>query len=321
MSTFMNSMQNASKRIFSLITPRNKTQKKMDKPPSPKKEIESKKESPVKPPSPKKETESKKESPVPSPKNILQEQIDTYNAAHPDYLFVLGPNNKITITSQKQGDSSESPLCAEIIVKSETRIYLKELNKCSGFSGTEILHMVEDFGKTNGYKTIELQDAAEIVGTSEYRSQGGRCTITLSFFNILATGETWYNKHGYVSKFTEQEKEHNAKIIEKPFIEYIKDIQTRAELTDSDTQPILDGMKYYVKTKKAQKIITIKELFTKIKEDMKSEKLDCSHSNKKHNWVVDVSRFAVDFGAAVSRMKDVKPDNIVYFRTNQIKTL
>jgi hypothetical protein len=306
-----------SKRIFS----RNKTHKKTDKTPSPKKE------SPVKPPSPKNESikppSPKKDSPVkpPSPKNIIQEQIDTYNTANPDYLFTLGPNKKINITSQKQSEKSESSLCAEIIIKSESHIYLKELNKCTGFSGTEVLHVVEDFAKTNGYTKIELEDAAEIVGTPGIRSQGGRCMIMLAFFNILATGETWYNKHGYISKFTEQEKTHNAKIIQKPFIQYIKDIQTRAELEDSYVKPILDGMKYYVKTKKAQNAITIKELFTKIKEDMKSEKLDCNDNNKKHNWVVDVSRFSLDFGASVYNIKRATADNIVYVRTNQIKTL
>jgi len=298
-----------SKRIFS----RNKTQKKKDKTPSPKNES-------IKPPS------LKKESPVkpPSPKNIIQKQIDTYNAANPDYLFTLGSKNKITIKSQKQGDPSESSLCADIIIKSESHIYLNNLYKCTGFSGTEVLRAIEHFAKTNGYKTIELEDAAEIVGKPSMRSAAsgyGRCSIMLSFFNILATGETWYNKHGYVSKFTEQEKEHNAKIIQKPFVQYIKDLQIRFEVEDSHIKPILDGMKHYVKTKKAQNKITIKELFTMIKEDLKSGKLDCSDSNKKHNWVVNASRFAPDFGASVRKINDKTIDNIVYVRTNQIKTL
>ena len=312
------SIRNISKRLFS----RNKTQKKKDKTPSPKKEIEPTVE-PVKSPSPKKESIKPPSPKKESPKNILQEQVDVHNADNPDYLFTL-QKNKITIKSQKQGDSSESTLCADIIIKSDSHIYLNNLYKCTGFSGTEVLHVIEDFAKKNGYKTIELEDAAEIVGRPSMRSAAsgyGRCSIMLSFFNILATGETWYNKHGYVSKFTEQEKEHNAKIIQKPFVQYIKDLQIRLEVDDSHIKPILDGMKYYVKTKKAQNKITIKELFAKIKEDLKSEQLDCSDSNKKHNWAVNASRFAPDFGASVTKMNQAKADNIVYVRTNQIKTL
>lgn len=275
--------------------------------------------------------EEKKKTPTPTPEKTLEtvihEQVNAHNESNKDFSFKFVTPNIIKIQSNKEGTPrNKSTECAEIIIKSATTIYLYNLYKCAGFSGTEILKLIEKFGRENGYKTIELSDKSEIKANMEFRSEKvgrGRCIIPLSVFSILATGETWYNKHGYVSNHTEDEKEHNAMIINKPFKQFIGDICNRAESVDKNTKrKLIDGMNHFIKDTKERKTITVKELFTKIKSDMKGGGvLDCSDKNKKHNWVVDILQFIINYGAMVQSVTDKKDDNIMLVATKQIKNL
>lgn len=275
--------------------------------------------------------EEKQKTPTPkpekTPRTIIQEQVNAHNESNTDFSFTFAPPNKINIHSKKEGTPrNKSSECAEITIKSATTIYLDNLYKCAGFSGTEILKLMEKFGADNGYKTIELSDASEIEGNMKIRSEKvghGRCIIPLSFFSILATGETWYNKHGYASKYTEDEKAHNATIIKKTFKQFIGDICNRAESVDEKTKKkLIDGMNHFIKDKKERDTITVQELFTKIKSDMKVDGvLDCSDKNKKHNWVVDILQFIINYGASVHYLRDKKDDNIMLVATKQIKNL
>lgn len=268
-----------------------------------------------------------------TPTSKLQEQLDKYAKKHPEFIFTLETSTKVFVKSKLAGENDN---CAEFTVKTNEVIYLNQLNKCSGFSGTDILKLVEGFAKENNFKAIHLQDASELEGNMRIRSKKlgyGKCALPLSFFNVLATGQTWYNSHGYVStvgykkdgkiiNITEAEKEHNARIIEKPFIEFIEDISKRIELDEKRKKYLIDGAKYFIKKKADREKITVKQLFSKIKEELKLDGiLDCDDKNKKHNWIIDVCMFCLSSGASVQLKREIKDDNIFIFASKLEKEL
>jgi len=268
-----------------------------------------------------------------SPASKLQKQLDKYAEKKPEFIFSLKGNRTVLVKSKLAGENDN---CAEFTVKSDEVIYLDQLNKCSGFSGTDILKLVEDFAKENNFKAIQLQDASELEGNMRIRSKKmgyGKCALPLSFFNVLATGQTWYNSNGYIStvgykkdgkiiNITEVEKEHNTRIIEKPFIEFIEDISKRIELDEKRKKYLIDGAKYFIKKKADREKITVKQLFSKIKEELKLDGiLDCDDKNKKHNWIIDVCIFCLSGGASVELKRDIKEDNIFIFAAKLEKEL
>jgi hypothetical protein len=268
-----------------------------------------------------------------TPTSKLQEQVDNYAEKHPEFIFNLVTSTKVFVKSKLAGENDN---CAEFTVKSNEVIYLNQLNKCSGFSGTDILKLVEDFAKQNNFKAILLQDASELEGNMRIRSKKlgyGRCALPLSVFNVLATGQSWYNSHGYVStvgykkdgktiNITEVEKEHNARIIEKPFVKFIEDINERVQLDEKRKKYLVDGAKYFIKKKADREKITVKQLFSKIKEELKLDgMLDCNDKNKKHNWIIDVCMFCLSGGASVELKRDIKEDNIFIFAAKLEKEL
>jgi hypothetical protein len=92
-------------------------------------------------------------------------------------------------------------------------IFIHDLDKC-GFTGTESLNILYDFAKKNPAITkIEMADGSRITqcGTS----------ISLSILKILTNGESWYNSLGYKSVNYDAEKEHNAKIIDIKFVDFL----------------------------------------------------------------------------------------------------
>ena len=271
----------------------------------------------------------------------IEDQVNEFNESNPHTLLSIESkkNNLIKIVPTHHSD-----ICAEFTIESKTQIYLDELSKCTGFTGTKVLHIVEQFAKNNGYKKITLSDASEIQSDVEYRSESlgyGRCVIPLIFINILATGETWYNSRGYISSKqfemgfemggkkngTEIEKEHNQRIIQQPCKQYISDLCESVGYDENKTNEFINGMKYFMKSGQDPETITIQELFSQIKTKMKEDtKLDCN--NKKHNWVVNIIHFlfnvACKFIETKSDIKRINTDyknTFILFRTNVVKPI
>ena len=272
----------------------------------------------------------------------IEDQVNEFNESNPDTVLSIDSkkNNLIKIVPKHHSET-----CAEFTIKSKTHIYLDDLYKCTGFTGTKILYTVELFAKMNGYKKIELQDASEIKGNMGIRPESlgyGHCSIPLYFLNILATGQTWYNSLGYRSskKFemgfemggkkingTDIEKEHNQRIIQEPCKQYISDLCESIGYDETKTNELIDGMKYFMKSGQDPETITIQELFSQIKTKMKEDtKLDCN--NKRHNWVVNILHFlfnvACKFIATKSDIKRIDTEyknTFILFRTNVVKTL
>ena len=94
-------------------------------------------------------------------------------------------------------------------------IFIDGLDRCSLNTGTELLNKIEEFAKKANIQRIQLFDASSIELCHSIR-------ISLYYLNILCTGQSWYNKHGYKSEYHHDEIAHNREFINSPMIEYIK---------------------------------------------------------------------------------------------------
>jgi len=94
-------------------------------------------------------------------------------------------------------------------------IFIDGLDRCSLNTGTELLNKIEEFAKKANIQRIQLFDASSIELCHGIR-------ISLYYLNILCTGQSWYNKHGYKSEYHHDEIAHNREFINSPMIEYIK---------------------------------------------------------------------------------------------------
>lgn len=91
-----------------------------------------------------------------------------------------------------------------------SNLTIHQLNKCGPAhdlrSGTLLLQKVDELVREiPECKTIELDDAAYV-----FRCGWG---INLAKFEILKTGESWYNQRGYKQRSYEKDTEENRKII------------------------------------------------------------------------------------------------------------
>ncbi len=125
-------------------------------------------------------------------------------------FFDVNPDGPYIVLS----DKGKEKQCLVISFRDNgNTIFIHDLDKC-GFSGTESLNILYDFAKENpDIKTIELADGSVI-------SQCGS-SISLSILKILTTGKSWYNSLGYKSVNYDAEVEHNARIIEMEFKEFL----------------------------------------------------------------------------------------------------
>jgi len=100
----------------------------------------------------------------------------------------------------------------------DKKIYKTDLRKCSLFSGTEILNLLEKIAKKYKLKKIEISDNSyiEIMSLKDKEYD-----IFLRNMYILSEGISWYNKFGYISNFFEEEKEYNRRIMEMPLSDYM----------------------------------------------------------------------------------------------------
>jgi hypothetical protein len=97
-----------------------------------------------------------------------------------------GKDNYIVICELNEED--ESHFCIF-----EDKITIYTLSKCGERSGTSILEKIIQIARQLNKPTVDLADASTIT-----ISEG--CKYDLSFYKILLTGQSWYNKFGFVSE-------------------------------------------------------------------------------------------------------------------------
>ncbi len=121
---------------------------------------------------------------------------------------VIG-NTPETIKYYKGND-----VCIKAIIKIEDNNIKLDLlkyvqpNKCKT-PGTELLYLLYQVAKKLSYNIVIEMDASEKILYSDNRYAINNCSISLSLYSILLTGQSWYNKYGYYSPDYDEERKHN----------------------------------------------------------------------------------------------------------------
>ena len=101
-------------------------------------------------------------------------------------------------------NDKNNKLCTRFMIYGTT-IYIEEIAKCEQMNGTaSLLKLLEIYKKFNA-TTIYLTDAAEI--------HGENCSFKVYLMQILSTGNSWYNKHGFISDEYEKELLNNSSLL------------------------------------------------------------------------------------------------------------
>lgn len=132
---------------------------------------------------------------------------------------------------------------------SETSIELSSLSKCGEISGTTILDKIIKIGKELHKENIVLQDASEIKYSPD-------CRYSLAKYKILLTGQSWYNKFGFVSINHVTDREHNEQQRILPLHEFIDSVNTKYKIHETQNiDTALQRMKMGELKKRYQEII------------------------------------------------------------------
>ena len=265
----------------------------------------------------KKPSEKKLKNEESCPPLTPKQQVDHYNLFQTEF-FLLFNGNSVIMTN------TEQDVCARFTFKSKTVLYLDNLFKCGAFSGTKVITSVENFGRKYGYKKIELEDDARIqCEPNQFRNKGGGCSVLIAVLQILATGETWYNKMGYRSKFYTQEVAHNQKIIEMPFIKLVTGIALQSEYSknrhfESPTlEELIDGLSLVMEGEDFS--VTVREVFTNVSKLLKVKDLQCDSGHPDIEWILDILEFIVLSGHVFQKkIEEANPKNIICLRNIKI---
>lgn len=111
----------------------------------------------------------------------------------------------------------ETP-CTHIYIKNEL-MHISKIFKCDQMAGNQTIeriiqlgHLLKDY---TGIQQINLTDASQIYLDNS-------CSINMSTYFILSTGESWYNRAGFKSENFENEFNHNSIIRTWTLKEYCK---------------------------------------------------------------------------------------------------
>ena len=116
-------------------------------------------------------------------------------------------------------------------------------------SGTDALKGIVRAAKALEIPKITLVDASSI--------QYGWIGVDLAMLRILMTGQSWYNKQGFVSDDYEAEKVHNAAIIKMKFEKFLQLLEDKAndkakfQEFREDLHNYYKGLDYSVSTQQA----------------------------------------------------------------------
>jgi hypothetical protein len=134
-------------------------------------------------------------------------------------------------SSSSRDSAADAPIpttCLEMELEPPAGLHLRRLQRCGpgDASGSGLLALVDRFAAAASIRQVTLTDDSKIhVGPppSEdlyelLNEEGARCDLDYAVFCILATGQSFYNAHGYRSSGYEEEQMHNAALIDRPFV-------------------------------------------------------------------------------------------------------
>jgi hypothetical protein len=102
-------------------------------------------------------------------------------------------------------------------------LYLSQLYKCSGRSGTEMLRTIVQLATDLRLQRVTLVDASSIyVPSTTYHQQ--ECHLPLAPLSIFIYGESWYQRQGFTAPSDEEDRKHNERIRQVPFQRTIMDV-------------------------------------------------------------------------------------------------
>jgi hypothetical protein len=225
----------------------------------------------------------------------LIKQVNNFNMKQKDkYIMEIKDNTTITDTRYENLitiTNLTGTICGKLYIEQSNKIYLDELNKCGNYSGTEVIKVIETFAKENNYIQISLFDQSRIIPANG----SWRCYISLAPLHILSTGNTWYNKLGYVSENYSKELAHHTQMIKKPFINFLHEMNNKYK----NHNHIFDEN------------LTIQEVFSEILIILKNHNpIDCNDTELK--WVFDLLDLVNNAGYTyVNNIDDIKKTDLL----------
>ena len=147
--------------------------------------------------------------------------------------------------------------CLHLELNDDNSLRVQSLQKCPDTSGSATMIKLEKIGKEMGLDRIELADGQWL------ELECGKAktfSILVKYINILADGESWYNKLGYKSKSHEAELKHNKSIGQMNagvFVQKVINFHKKSPYKRNDYWGSLDK--------------TVKDYFSGIKEALKTE--------------------------------------------------
>jgi len=125
-------------------------------------------------------------------------------------FFEVGDFEIKNVSGQRDIHVQSNTLSLYLSILPGQYIYIHNIEKCSQLTGTEKLKRVIDFGKHIKVKYIRLYDGSCVASNT--------CLfIALASFEILTTGNSWYNKFGFRSPTSDLEESYNKFIGRIPF--------------------------------------------------------------------------------------------------------
>lgn len=129
----------------------------------------------------------------------------------------LFPSPKYTIYTEKDGyilvKDEKNKMCIKFIIFGK-EMDISDIAKCHQMSGSKSLVNLLEISKRFNVTNIQLVDAATIWGDN--------CNFRVYLMQILSTGNSWYNKHGFISENYQKELSDNLPLLRMTVGEFIQ---------------------------------------------------------------------------------------------------
>ena len=193
--------------------------------------------------------------------------------------------NRYTLTNKRK-------TCLDLELNDDN-LFVAHLNKCPDSSGSATMAKLEKVGKQMELDRIDLMDAQSL----EFKCNKKRLDVMTKYVNILADGESWYNKLGYKSLTHDAEVRHNKRIGRMnagKFVRTLMNYRKKSPYKRMDYWGPLD--------------VTVKEYFAGIKQALKTElptKQTSPHACIKYRWLeyLTWNIHTMFFSRSTSRLK------------------
>jgi len=141
------------------------------------------------------------------------------------------------------------------------KIIINSLDKC-GITGNESLTLIDELSKIiPDVEYIELLDLSELPLCDDIG-------IDLAILKILTNGQSWYNSHNYFSDYYTDEIEHNKKIINMKYNEFINKVYDILKNKIDNRRHIEQGNKLFPNL---DNTLNVKDYYNKILDDINSD--------------------------------------------------